>query len=667
MPVILKNNASSILATAVSASDTGIVVVDGSQFPTVPAANYFYATLVSQAGTTEIVRVTARAGNSMTVVRAQDGSTAAGFQVGARVEMRVNAATLSRDSISVREFGAVGDGVTDDSAAIQAALDAAIASLASQRSVTLYIPDGSYVLASAVTGNILVQEKTLNIVGGGVDSCCLIVTNTTGGILIDADNNKTAVHLRNVWFACEIPAAGTGFRYRQTRQTGPSGRRMFTAEHVTFRPTVRLSANYFDICLHVEGFYRPLLNSVVCWLGQTMTAYATAICKMDSCYAMNIENSYFVGNAITGISSVGGAEEGGWIFKSIVNGSRIGINLTRTAREPNFSLTSNHINTREAGVYVNGIKFLEAIDNLIYCKTYDESVGPDAQPVTFKDFHLVDCDASIFIGNGFRTGNNDKRYHYFCSPGGVDELGNVKTNSVVRNIQTSNSGYYAALGAGYCPIKVDATISNPSNLYFDLPEFISNTDFTSYPTPYWSVSALATNVRIAFGQNIVSFGESAASVPVYHYQVSSTPAVGDAIVSVQSRGNNSSLTEVTYSSSRTLLSDITPGTEDAAFQQFVMVGGDLRRVFAVGNGVSVGIPSGDLLGNGSLNIAGFDTTAGNLYVSLNNSAGVYSGAGTPEGAVVARVGSLFLRINGGAGTTFYVKESGTGNTGWVAK
>jgi hypothetical protein len=83
--------------------------------------------------------------------------------------------------------------------------------------------------------------------------------------------------------------------------------------------------------------------------------------------------------------------------------------------------------------------------------------------------------------------------------------------------------------------------------------------------------------------------------------------------------------------------------------------------------VSVGIPSGDLLGNGSLNIAGFDTTAGNLYVSLNNSAGVYSGAGTPEGAVVARVGSLFLRINGGAGTTFYVKESGTGNTGWVAK
>lgn len=43
------------------------------------------------------------------------------------------------------------------------------------------------------------------------------------------------------------------------------------------------------------------------------------------------------------------------------------------------------------------------------------------------------------------------------------------------------------------------------------------------------------------------------------------------------------------------------------------------------------------------------------------------GTGTPEGVVPAGVGSLFLRSNGGAGTTLYVKQSGTGNTGWVGK
>jgi len=44
-----------------------------------------------------------------------------------------------------------------------------------------------------------------------------------------------------------------------------------------------------------------------------------------------------------------------------------------------------------------------------------------------------------------------------------------------------------------------------------------------------------------------------------------------------------------------------------------------------------------------------------------------SAPGSPEGAVTASIGSLFTRTDGGAGTTLYVKESGTGNTGWVAK
>ena len=44
-----------------------------------------------------------------------------------------------------------------------------------------------------------------------------------------------------------------------------------------------------------------------------------------------------------------------------------------------------------------------------------------------------------------------------------------------------------------------------------------------------------------------------------------------------------------------------------------------------------------------------------------------SGAGTPEGNLVATPGSLYTRTDGGAGTTLYVKETGSGNTGWVAK
>ncbi len=44
-----------------------------------------------------------------------------------------------------------------------------------------------------------------------------------------------------------------------------------------------------------------------------------------------------------------------------------------------------------------------------------------------------------------------------------------------------------------------------------------------------------------------------------------------------------------------------------------------------------------------------------------------SGSGSPEGVVTAPVGSLYTRTDGGSGTTLYVKESGTGDTGWTAK
>jgi len=61
-------------------------------------------------------------------------------------------------------------------------------------------------------------------------------------------------------------------------------------------------------------------------------------------------------------------------------------------------------------------------------------------------------------------------------------------------------------------------------------------------------------------------------------------------------------------------------------------------------------------------------TAGKgLQFSGNGNVTWACGAGTPEGAVTAPVGSLFTRTDGGASTTLYVKESGTGNTGWVAK
>lgn len=47
---------------------------------------------------------------------------------------------------------------------------------------------------------------------------------------------------------------------------------------------------------------------------------------------------------------------------------------------------------------------------------------------------------------------------------------------------------------------------------------------------------------------------------------------------------------------------------------------------------------------------------------------VFMGYGSPENVVVAKVGSLYLNLDGGANTTLWVKESGSlVSSGWIAK
>ena len=46
---------------------------------------------------------------------------------------------------------------------------------------------------------------------------------------------------------------------------------------------------------------------------------------------------------------------------------------------------------------------------------------------------------------------------------------------------------------------------------------------------------------------------------------------------------------------------------------------------------------------------------------------ILSGSGDPNGAHAAPMGAVYLRTDGGLGSSFYVKESGMGATGWTAK
>jgi len=97
MAVLLRNNVTATLATALSATDTGIALTSGhgARFPSLGAGEYFYATLSGPTTGPEIVKVTTRVGDALTVVRAQEGTVGQHFPSGGRVEMRVTAASIT--------------------------------------------------------------------------------------------------------------------------------------------------------------------------------------------------------------------------------------------------------------------------------------------------------------------------------------------------------------------------------------------------------------------------------------------------------------------------------------------------------------------------------------------------------------------------------------------
>lgn len=97
------NNAITTISTAVSSTATTIIVAAGTGglFPTLAAGEYFKATLQDVNNNLEIVRVTARTDDTMTVTRGQDGTVAIPFPANSRFELRVLASSAQEylDSI----------------------------------------------------------------------------------------------------------------------------------------------------------------------------------------------------------------------------------------------------------------------------------------------------------------------------------------------------------------------------------------------------------------------------------------------------------------------------------------------------------------------------------------------------------------------------------------
>lgn len=98
---------------------------------------------------------------------------------------------------------------------------------------------------------------------------------------------------------------------------------------------------------------------------------------------------------------------------------------------------------------------------------------------------------------------------------------------------------------------------------------------------------------------------------------------------------------------------------DTGFADFPVIRYNSVDVVLVGSAVALNYLTG-----GRVVIA---ETGSNNLVTQESGLFIQWGTGDPNGAVTANVGALFLRTDGGAGSVLYVKETGSGNTGWAPK
>ena len=183
-----KNNAKTTLSSGVNNSTTTIPVTEGSVFPvadpTDPATDNFFFVTLDDDTNNEIVKVTFSSGNAgnqnLTVVRAQEGTTARAFSSGDKVELRLTAGMVDTFNLSGNDITLSSNKMGFGDSTPEVSLD-----LGSQTD-SLHVPVGTtaqrpgspeagYLRYNSTTGKF---EGYTNAWGDLADGSDFLVTNT---------------------------------------------------------------------------------------------------------------------------------------------------------------------------------------------------------------------------------------------------------------------------------------------------------------------------------------------------------------------------------------------------------------------------------------------------------------------------------------------------------
>ena len=199
MPVIYSNNASTTLSAGINDSTTTIGIASASGFPSIGSGEYYFATIANTNNTKiEVVKVTAGT-TSLTVTRAQDGTTAQAFDSGDNFQLRVTAATLeaaTKTDVNITAGAIAGAAISNDAIDSQHYADGSIdtAHIGDLQVTTAKI--GADAITSAKIADDSIDSE--HIVDGSIDTAHIGDDQVTADKLANSINTEIAANTAKV-------------------------------------------------------------------------------------------------------------------------------------------------------------------------------------------------------------------------------------------------------------------------------------------------------------------------------------------------------------------------------------------------------------------------------------------------------------------------------------
>ena len=235
MGIKFSNLATTTLSSSITASATSIDVTDGSVFPALSAGDFFYATLDTPPSPTEIVKVTALSGNTLTVVRAQDGTSATSHGSGDTIALRLVAAVLESLRDNAGSTYTAGSGLSLTGTTFSNTAPDQTVSLTGSGGTTVSGTYPNFTISSTSgsgtgggsgTGS---TSNTLTIVGRSITNQVSSVFNRIGTSLLTAANSLLPVALSRPG----LSVVGRSTNYTITQMLNRAGQLLSSAYSLT--------------------------------------------------------------------------------------------------------------------------------------------------------------------------------------------------------------------------------------------------------------------------------------------------------------------------------------------------------------------------------------------------------------------------------------------------